>query len=179
MYCAFDSTNGKVYVGQTIHSFEFRKKSHLDVNNSRNYCTKFKNALHKRPDKFSWSVLTEVDNQEDLNNAEIYWINFFDACGSGGYNLEYGGAHGKWSEEAKLALRKKLEDPEIRMKMKLAKLGTKQSPEHIAARMKGKKSFKLSEKTKSKLSEIACEQWKRRYAGDEHAIGSVKKCKTK
>jgi len=58
-----------------------------------------------------------------------------------------------------------------RERMRLAKLGKKQSPEHIAARRKGLMGRVQTKETREKLRTIAKEQWARRYAGDENAVG--------
>lgn len=64
---------------------------------------------------------------------------------------------------------------DARERMRLAKLGKKQSPEHIAARRAGMKGRTQTSETKEKLRVIAQEQWKRRYAGDESAVGKKRR----
>ncbi len=59
-------------------------------------------------------------------------------------------------------------------KMRLAKLGKKQSPEWIEARRKGLMGHVQTEETKEKLRKIAREQWDRRRAGDMSAVGRIK-----
>ncbi len=56
-------------------------------------------------------------------------------------------------------------------RMRLAKLGKKQSLEHIAARRSGMMGRIQTDETKEKLRTITKNQWKRRYDGDENAVG--------
>lgn len=162
IYCAFDCSNAKVYVGQTVVAFEKRKKQHLETSQDLRLEKKwrlFHRVLHKRAEMFEWSILSTVNSQDELDAAEVYWIRYYDAFGDGGYNLNEGGkGHGRRSESTK-------------EKMRLAKLGKKQSPEWIEARRKGMMGRTQSEETKAKLRTIAKEQWARRYAGDEGAVG--------
>lgn len=61
-----------------------------------------------------------------------------------------------------------------RERMRLAKLGKKQSPELIEKRRQACMGRVQTEETRQKLREIAQAQWKRRYSGDESAIGRRK-----
>jgi len=91
--------------------------------------------------------------------------------------------------EAKLVTEETLKDPfcmnlmpggtarkfpageDTRMRMRLAKLGKKQSPELIEKRRQACIGRIQTEETREKLRKIARDQWERRYAGDETAIG--------
>jgi glycyl-tRNA synthetase beta subunit len=68
-------------------------------------------------------------------------------------------------------VRETVSRPEIREKMRAAKLGKKQSPEWIAARAKALKGCPQSESKREKCRQAAMKQWKRRYEGDESAVG--------
>ncbi len=142
VYLAFDTSNGKCYVGQTTTTLEERRRQHAY---SSSCCRKFKNALLVRPDAFVWKVLTECDNQTTLDAAEVYWIEFFECVGSGGYNLRSGGSHGKLSEET-------------RHRMSIARTGRKLSPEHREATRRGSIGKKMTEEAKQKIAEAA--RWK-------------------
>lgn len=63
---------------------------------------------------------------------------------------------------------------DTRERMRLAKLGKKQSPEHIAARSAGLKGCKQSDEKREKCRQAAKRQWDRRRAGDITAIGMRK-----
>ncbi len=99
IYHAFDTTNGKAWVGQTQGTLEERQKEHLSQHSK---CTVFRNALLKRPDAFVWTVLTSgLTEQSDLDDAEIYWGLFLDTLVPNGYNLKLGRGRTVWSEEEK------------------------------------------------------------------------------
>jgi group I intron endonuclease len=142
VYRAFNTANGKSYVGQTVQSLEQRRKMHM----RKQSCRLFKNAISKYgADSFVWSVLTECSNQNDLNSAEAYWIIELGSLPPDGYNLMLGGgASGKRSEETKKHLRDVFAQPDVKAKrskaqkenqarfsvkekQKLAKLGKKRS----------------------------------------------------
>ena len=68
--------NGKSYIGQTnqllgkrMHQHKIKSKDGKEV---------FHKAIRKYGfDAISWSVIEEVETQEELNEKEIYWIDFF------------------------------------------------------------------------------------------------------
>ena len=58
-------------------------------------CTLLRRAIEKYGrGSFTVSVLTQVTTQDDLNNAEKYWIEHFNSLAPNGYNLKTGGAEG-------------------------------------------------------------------------------------
>lgn len=63
---------------------------------------------------------------------------------------------------------------DTRMRMRLAKLGKKQTPEAIEKRRQACMGRVQTEETKEKLRQVAKKQWERRYAGDESAVGKRK-----
>lgn len=63
---------------------------------------------------------------------------------------------------------------DTRMRMRLAKLGKKQTSETIEKRRQACMGRVQTEETREKLRQIAKEQWARRYAGDESAVGKRK-----
>jgi len=98
VYRAFDTTNGKSYVGQTTGLLEDRIASHFSPNSN---CLKFLHALRKRPQAFIWTVVTRCPSLDELNAAEAYWVNFFN-CVYDGYNLRFGGgSQGRLSDETR------------------------------------------------------------------------------
>ena len=87
--------NKKVYIGQSI-SLETRYKSHYNNyknSNLEDYNTKFYNALRYYGFKnFSYEILEASDyfTKEELNQKEIYWIDYFNSY-EDGYNSNRGG----------------------------------------------------------------------------------------
>ena len=87
IYKATDTTNGKVYVGQTKNTLTERKNQHLQASNS-DY---FHNALRKRPDAFLWEIIEDgIPDKETLNERERYWIEYYHSY-EDGYNSTVGG----------------------------------------------------------------------------------------
>lgn len=106
IYKVTNQKNGKVYIGQTINSLEYRFKQHyrearserkLGKNNSR-----FHNALLKYSiEDFKKEVLEEVEKGR-LNEREVYWISFFKSNDRRfGYNIGAGGGSASRSEEVR------------------------------------------------------------------------------
>ena len=126
IYHAFDTSNGKAWVGQTTMTLEKRRYFHSRKWSS---CRVLRNAILKRPEAFVWTVLVSgLTNQDDLNAAEDAFIVELDTLVPNGYNLKRGGSKGKNSPEMN-------EKISIGMKGKNTwSKGRKQSPESIVKR---------------------------------------------
>lgn len=100
IYHAFDTSNGKAYVGQTWE-WPYRKKQHLKGNSY------FDRALRKRPQTFVWTILvSDLENQQELDRAEDAFILEFKTIHPLGYNIRRGGSRGKMHEDSKEKCRK-------------------------------------------------------------------------
>jgi group I intron endonuclease len=142
VYHAFDTSNGKAYVGQAGSTLEKRKAGHLRFTKN----LPFTNALRKRPEAFVWTVLTSgLTTQAELDEAEIYWGTFFDCLVPNGYNLKLGSGHVIWSDEEK-----------ARQSIRLT--GKKQTPETIAKRVATLKGMKMPGVSKALLGKPKTEQ---------------------
>lgn len=74
IYKATNIKNNKVYIGQTIHTLEKRKRNHYA---STSGCTYFSHALHYYDEKdWVWEIIDEAKTREELNEKERYWIKF-------------------------------------------------------------------------------------------------------
>lgn len=111
IYMITNQINGKTYVGQTICDFEKRKKEHRNngifltrVSNGDNtadtattYYKNIRNMLIYKAmakygvDNFTFSILEDCDDNQDLNSREIFWINELKSLQPSGYNLTTGG----------------------------------------------------------------------------------------
>jgi hypothetical protein len=82
------SPSGKVYVGQTIRSFEKRMQEHKD---SKSTCSAVKNAIDKYKDQMKYEIIEANIPQEQLDEREIHWIKELNSLRPNGYNLKTGG----------------------------------------------------------------------------------------
>ncbi len=154
VYHAFCTDNGKTYVGQTIDTLDARRKAHLQPGR-KNGCRLFKNALRKHgPNAFVWTVLTTCQTQQELNDAETYWIEFFDTLAPNGYNLmKGGGAAGRRTPEAKAYLREVFARPEVKARRSAAQRASHARPETRLKDRLGKLGKKRSAEDRLKMSE--------------------------
>lgn len=91
IYRIINKFNGKAYVGQTTKTAEIRWRQHLVTNKSNN-CRALKAAIAKySKDNFTIEVLSICGSREQLNDAESYFIDYYQTFGPGGYNLTSGG----------------------------------------------------------------------------------------
>lgn len=100
IYCFHNIKNNKRYIGQTVN-LHSRYKDHF--NSKLN--DEFHQELRKNPDNFEFIILEEVKETE-LDNREIYWIDYYNSFLDGYNNNKGGNSHRgfKKSEE----MRKKL-----------------------------------------------------------------------
>lgn len=105
VYIATNRENGKVYIGQTVRTFEQRKAVHISKSKSgnRNY---FHNAIRKYgADNFKWEVIRICDSIKSLNAFEQYYILYYNSMNEG-YNLTSGGLNHRMSKETKQKMSK-------------------------------------------------------------------------
>ena len=90
IYKIVNKVNGKIYVGQTTETIEQRFKRHMGYQKDE-HDTKFYRAVRKYGvDNFYVEMIEEVEDREQLNAREEYWIRELDTVNSG-YNSYYGG----------------------------------------------------------------------------------------
>ena len=78
--------NNKVYIGQTIRPIEKRFQRHLNDALNNIIDTHFARAIRKYgKENFLIEEIDSATTQEELDEKEVYWINFFDSVNSG-YN---------------------------------------------------------------------------------------------
>ena len=94
IYLVTNIVNDKKYVGQTVKSLKVRKRNHLSVAKFHKYNSYFHRALIKYSEEaFDWKILHGgVENIDELNRLEIYYIGYYNTYGKGGYNLTLGGS---------------------------------------------------------------------------------------
>jgi len=92
--------NNKAYIGQST-DIKTRWNSHKnELRNNTHRNSHLQNAFNKYGEEaFEFRIL-ETTYEENLDDAEEYWIDYFDSTNSGkGYNLKYGGNSSKNIEE--------------------------------------------------------------------------------
>ena len=104
------SPSGKVYVGQTIRSFEKRMKEHKR-DSSR--CTLIKRAIDKYGNEMVYEIIEEDVPQEHLDDREIYWIKELNSLAPDGYNCNTGGQFNVVTQEIKDKVRDGLNKSKI------------------------------------------------------------------
>lgn len=104
IYCAFDKTNGKSYIGQTWYTTEKRKKEHEGFAGVVKH--PFYNSLRKHGlPAFIWSTLVfGIKTQADLDLAEDSFVLEMNTLHPNGYNLKRGGVGGLMSDESKMKM---------------------------------------------------------------------------
>ena len=96
--------NGKWYIGQTIQLPEERKNQHIKSANNPNdkdYDALFHQKIRQYGiNNFSFTILEEIEQREELDNRERYWIAYYKAFvrDGNGYNCTRGGQKRKDSE---------------------------------------------------------------------------------
>ncbi len=168
VYLFVNLSNGKKYVGQTIREPNVRFADHLT--RSKNLKAKEKQlitrAIHKHGwDGFSRHVLEVCGTQDELNAAEVRWIERYNCIAPHGYNLNSGGfAGGCLSEETKLKISVGLKGitkgiktgprtAETKLKMSKAAIGKKKSEATRAKMSQAQQNAKpTSEETRVKMS---------------------------
>lgn len=89
IYKVTNNFNNKIYIGQTIQPYQKRWNHHLEESKLGSE-TKFHRAIRKYgKDAFRVEVIEEIPN-EDLNEREIYWIDYYNSYNNG-YNSTPGG----------------------------------------------------------------------------------------
>lgn len=99
VYKITNKLNGMCYVGQTTQSLLERWRQHcLPSNRSK----RIRNAIQKYgQNNFYIETLGTYDSREDLNNAEEYFVDWFNCVSPNGYNLQTGGDAPIMSEETR------------------------------------------------------------------------------
>lgn len=103
IYRVTNKLTGDCYIGQTARSLEARWKQHCRETG----CIYLSNAIQKYgKDAFSLDIIAKYDNLEDLNNAEEYYIAWYNSLRPNGYNLRPGGKNQLAASETKLKMSK-------------------------------------------------------------------------
>jgi len=128
--------NNKKYVGQTIKKLKSRWKEHINHKwEDRNLHLPLQLAFRKYGiENFKIELLIEnIDNQEKLNELEIFYSKLNNSIVPNGYGLKVGERNGFISEETKQKISKsntgKIRTPEMLKKLSDSHKGNKQTEE--------------------------------------------------
>ena len=162
VYKITNTRNGKPYVGQTTRPIKERFREHARCRKSL-----IGKAIRKYgAENFTFEVLEECENAEQLNEREIFWIAELNCKSPNGYNISDGGeGHMGWTHTpeacAKISATNRGEKnpfygkhhtDETKAKMSAAKCGRKLSPETRAKISAAKCGRKFSPETRAKIS---------------------------
>lgn len=126
-------SNNKVYIGQTSETLKQRFNRHMGYQKDE-HDTKFYRAVRKYgKENFFIEEIDTSNDQEELDNKELYWINYYDAVNKG-YNTK--DTKGKCGGDT---LRNHPDKAEICKKIRESKLGDK-NPMRINGGLKGKRN---------------------------------------
>lgn len=175
IYKATNLVNGKIYIGKTSRKLEVRIKEHVYRANKGVGKSAFAQALVKYGENnFNWCVIDEAYSLDELNDKEVFWIEFYNSYRANnfqkGYNLTVGGEGVigyKYTnddrEKIRLSRIGKNHSDETRVKIRLSNIGLqsgnkhpmfgkKFSPERCEKISKKLMNHNVSEETRRKLS---------------------------
>jgi len=105
IYKLTNLSNGKLYFGQTINTWEQRKRSYNTAIKSKANKQRIVSALRKYGwDGFSVEIIDEASTIEELNKLEEHYIAKYNTVNEG-YNTTYGGDNSVWTDVHKQILK--------------------------------------------------------------------------
>lgn len=154
IYKSTNKITGKIYIGQTTKSLEQRIKGHLNeskIDKNRPFLL----SINKYGiGNFVFEIIDSADNLNELNDKEIYWIDFCNSVSPNGYNVTGGGQGKKMISTNELSKRisKGLQNSEKWQKTK----NSEEYKKKFLGRNKGKKftpehKEKIWEKNKERI----------------------------
>lgn len=140
IYYIKNKLNGKMYIGQTIHTLKYRMYRHVQKVKQNNPCKLYQAIRKYGWENFEINVLCECSSKDELDEKETYYINYYDTY-KNGYNMTLGGdSNLMFVEEYRKKHDDKMKTIEVRNKISLSMQKLKQT-----------KGF--SKETKQKISE--------------------------
>ena len=99
IYKIQNKINKKIYIGQTVGTLQHRISQHKSN-------SKKKSVINMAIRKYGWDnfvaeVIDSAKSIEELNQKEIYWIEYYKSISPNGYNLELGGKNALHEEETR------------------------------------------------------------------------------
>lgn len=121
IYKITNTSNGKIYIGQSIDLSHRRSCHEYDLKHNRHKNPHLQRAYNKDPNAFTFEVVCYC-KEEELNDLEIYYIQKYDSTNpKNGYNLEKGGnGAGRMNEEHKRKISEAKKGNQIMKGLKLS-----------------------------------------------------------
>lgn len=134
IYTIINLQNGKQYIGQS-NDVKVRLNAHKRaLNNGKHTNPHLQAAWNMYGEKSFTFTILEKCLKKELNDREIYWIEYYGGCNSKKlYNQRAGGERGEMAEEA------------------IQKMRVPHSPERIEARAKKLRGKKRDDETKKRM----------------------------
>lgn len=170
IYRILNVVTGKSYIGQTTKTVKSRISSHY-CNAKKGIKTKLYYSIRKHgKEAFTWEIISEANNREELNLLEIQWIRDLGTINFG-YNQQLGGLNGPLSELTKIKISEKAKGrvatQEAILNMRNAQLGRRHSEET-------KEKIRISGKGKKKSQEFIDKMKKSRWPVGRIKIKTIK-----
>jgi group I intron endonuclease len=161
IYKSTNKITKKIYIGQTKHTLDTRIKNHINESKTKSK-RPFMLSINKHGiDNFTFELIDSANNLEELNDKEIYWINFYNSVSPNGYNVTGGGQGKKMISTNELGERisKGLQNSEKWQKLLNDDEYLKKRKEYFINWAKGKKftpvhKEKIWEKNKERILEF-------------------------
>ena len=161
IYKSTNNITGKIYIGQTTKSLEQRIKGHIKeskIDSNRPFML----SINKYgEDNFTFETIDSANNLDELNDKEVYWINFYNSVSPNGYNVTGGGQGKKMMVTNELSERisKGLKNSEKWQETKNSEEYIQKRKEYFIGWNKGKKfsqehKEKIWEKNKDRILEF-------------------------
>ena len=87
IYKSTNKITEKIYIGQTKHTLDTRIKNHINESKTKSNRPFMLSINEHGIDNFTFELIDSANNLEELNDKEIYWINFYNSVLPNGYNV--------------------------------------------------------------------------------------------
>lgn len=135
LYKITHKISGKCYIGQTVSDLNTRWSQHCSKGNILFSAIKKYGRV-----AFTIEEINSYKTLEDLNNAEEYYISWFNSIAPNGYNLRKGGNSGGSLHE------------KTKTKLSIAHTGKKRSGAHKKSMSECRMGHNVTEETRNKIS---------------------------